>query len=387
VPREYVSEPDDSGQFGMALRWFAPFLGDTEFGFYYVKYHSRLPIISARTGTQGGWANAVAAGTTIAAYSTPGSPTFLDPTGSVMTGAATGGALGATDPLGSAMGVLAVAASTGAEAASKVPAYITNLYSQTASYIVEYPEDIELLGVSFNTNLAATGIALQGEISHRIDMPLQVDDLELLLASLTPLAIISPAVLVNQLAPGGVDLETYIPGYILRDVTQFQATATKVFGPTLGADTLALIGEVAFTRVNDMPSKQSLRLEAAGTYTTGEPFHETAGVHPGKPANPKSAYPDAESWGYRLAGKLEYNNAIGPVTLVPRFSWQHDVSGITPGPGGNFIEGRKAITVGITANYLNAWSADLSYTNYFGADRFNLIIDRDFVAANIKYSF
>ena len=51
------------------------------------------------------------------------------------------------------------------------------------------------------------------------------------------------------------------------------------------------------------------------------------------------------------------------------------------------IEDRKAATIGITANYQNAWSGDLSYTRYFGAGRHNLINDRDFLAANVKYSF
>ena len=65
----------------------------------------------------------------------------------------------------------------------------------------------------------------------------------------------------------------------------------------------------------------------------------------------------------------------------------HDVSGYTPGPGGAFLEDRKAVTLGLGGNYQNAWTTDLSYTNYFGAKRYNLINDRDFVAFNIKYSF
>ncbi len=36
-------EADNDGQFGLALRWYAAELGDSEFGFYYISYHSRLP--------------------------------------------------------------------------------------------------------------------------------------------------------------------------------------------------------------------------------------------------------------------------------------------------------------------------------------------------------
>ena len=45
------SEPSNSGQYGVNLRWLAERLNDTEFGLYYMNYHSRLPMISARTPT------------------------------------------------------------------------------------------------------------------------------------------------------------------------------------------------------------------------------------------------------------------------------------------------------------------------------------------------
>ena len=48
-----------------------------------------------------------------------------------------------------------------------VDALATNEYAKTASYFVEYAEDIDLLGLSFNTELGTTGVALQGEVSHR----------------------------------------------------------------------------------------------------------------------------------------------------------------------------------------------------------------------------
>ena len=45
------------------------------------------------------------------------------------------------------------------------------------------------------------------------------------------------------------------------------------------------------------------------------------------------------------------------------------------------------VTAGLEANYQNTWSADLSYTDFFGAGRYNLINDRDFISFNVKYSF
>ena len=43
--------PSDDGQYGIALHLLAPQLNDTEFGVYFINYHSRLPIVSAQTGT------------------------------------------------------------------------------------------------------------------------------------------------------------------------------------------------------------------------------------------------------------------------------------------------------------------------------------------------
>ncbi|MEX1309757.1 MAG: DUF1302 family protein, partial [Candidatus Sulfomarinibacteraceae bacterium] len=43
VPRTDTRDAKDDGQSGLALRWFVPSWGGTEFGFYYMNVHSRLP--------------------------------------------------------------------------------------------------------------------------------------------------------------------------------------------------------------------------------------------------------------------------------------------------------------------------------------------------------
>lgn len=323
VPRGEDRDPEDGGQFGLAYKVFSPRLSDTEFGFYYVNYHSRLPILSLRTGTTAG----VAAGD----------------------------------------------------------------YAGSARYFVEYPEDIQMLGLSFNSELAQTGWAIQGEYSYKIDAPLQIDDLELLGVGLSPLAALesTPGIGTllasrNQVAPGGVGFDTVVPGFIERDVSQAQVTLSRFFPNVIRANELAVIGEVGLTHVHNMPSKEVLRLEAPGTYTSGDPALTAAGVQPA--TEPMSSFPDATSWGYQIRARLTYNNAIGPWSLLPSLAFRHDVSGITPGPGGNFLEGRKALSLGLMANLRNQWTAELRYTDFFGAGRHNLLNDRDFISFNIKYS-
>jgi len=350
-------EADDGGQYGAALRWFADGLGGTEFGFYYVNYHSRLPIISALTGTVEGAQNAQIAGANAALmiYYLYGVPPGVSPEVDAAAAQAAGGA--------------------GLDA-----------YAATARYFLVYPEDITMYGFSWNAQLGTSGIAFQGEFSYQQDKPFQVDDIELVFAALSP--INAGLAAINQVAPGGVGFDTVVDGYRLMDAYQAQFTLTKVFGPILGSDQGVLLMEAAYDHISGMPSKDVLRFDGPGTYTSGNPLMSLpGGAHAGKPYEPASAFADPDSWGYRLAGKLVYNNALGAWALTPRFAWQQDVDGNTPGPGGNFIEGRKALTVGMSMDYQNQWQFDLSYTNFSGASRYNLINDRDFVGAFVKYSF
>ncbi|MBN1957022.1 MAG: DUF1302 domain-containing protein [Desulfuromonadales bacterium] len=425
VPRAADVYADDDGQYGVAMRVYAPGLNDTEFGFYYMNYHSRLPVISAWTGDGAGLAAAGNIQTAVApsiigtylgslASGTPADLTQLVTAG-VLQGATVSqaGAIAQT-VLGLAAAVPPAAIADvltnpsnplNARVVAAVTASVTDAFAKTARYQVEYPEDIQLFGMSFNTVLPASGIALQGEISHRIDVPLQADDIELLFAAMGPLSSLysdnNQFATHDGVATSAADLianlgnPIYIPGYRLLDVTQIQTTATKLFGPTFGADQFTMVGEVGLTYVHDMPSKDELRFDSAGTPISGNATIAAGNdgilgtaddVHYGE-FEPATAYADATSWGYRLVAKLDFNNAIGAVTLSPRVAWAHDVSGNSPGPGGNFLEGRKAVTLGLGANYMNKWTADLSYTDYFGAGRYNLINDRDFVALNIKYSF
>jgi hypothetical protein len=340
VPRAGTREARNGGQFGVSARLFVPQWNDTEFGFYFAKYHSRTPIISGIAGT------AQAAATANRQF------------------------------------VGLVRAGVNPSTAGSVA---TNTYAQTARYFTEYPEDIKMFGVSWNTDIGTTGIAFQGEASLHHDQPLQIDDAELILATLPPLSF-NPAFRDNQI--GVVNPNQEISGYIERNVSQLQATLTKVFGPTLGANQLLLIGEAAVTHVHDMPGKNDLRLEAPGTFTSGNPNQSgPGGAHSGIDAEDSKYFADATSYGYRILARLNYDNVFAGINLAPRIAWRHDVHGNTPLPLGNFVEGRKAVTLGVNGTYLEKWSADLSYTNFFGAGYHNLINDRDFLAFNVKYSF
>ncbi|MDL2424645.1 DUF1302 domain-containing protein, partial [Pseudomonas sp. BAgro211] len=51
-----------------------------------------------------------------------------------------------------------------------------------------------------------------------------------------------------------------------------------------------------------------------------------------------------------------------------------------------FEEGAKAISLGLDADYLNTYTASLSYTNYFDG-KYNTLTDRDFVSLSFGVNF
>src|SRR5688572_1853421 len=51
APRVADRNPSDDGQYGLALRYLASELNNTEFGLYYMNYHSRTPVFSGIKGT------------------------------------------------------------------------------------------------------------------------------------------------------------------------------------------------------------------------------------------------------------------------------------------------------------------------------------------------
>jgi hypothetical protein len=134
------------------------------------------------------------------------------------------------------------------------------------------------------------------------------------------------------------------------------------------------------------PEGFGLRYDGPGTNLSGNP---NLGGYPEYPTlyEPGYAFASRFAWGYVIAGRLEYDNAIKEWNLIPHLTWTQDVNGVSPGPGGAFVGGRYAYTVGLTASTRQKWELDVSYTNYAGAGQYNLLNDRDFIAASVKFSF
>ncbi|WP_022965283.1 DUF1302 domain-containing protein [Denitrificimonas caeni] len=335
VPRGKDNKAGDSGQWGMALRW----LGDnTEYGAYFMNYHSRTPFASYQNLDLDTLQNLAG----LAALPSPG-PSL--PPGVALAG-----------------GLLA-------------PALLSN-----GSYYMDYPEDIRLYGLSFSTTLP-TGTAWQGEVSYRPNMPVQINATDMT----GKLAEGIGASLGGAIAAGG---SATVPGrellgaafaqagmghrgYNRKEVTQIQTTFTHFFDQVLGASRATVVGEVGLTHVGGIESKDDIRYGRDVIYGN----KDVGGRH---------GYVTSNSWGYRVRGILDYNDVFAGVNLNPNMAFSHDVDGY--GPNGQFNEGAKAISFGLDADYQNTYTASLSYTNFFDG-RYNTLTDRDFVSMSVGVNF
>jgi len=427
IPRLADDRPSDSGQAGIKFKLYLPnFSQGTELGLYFLNYTSRLPVISIQSGTQAGFGNAWGAvnavGAAAQAYVATGSLPGAIATGAAIgqqAAASQGGNLSAaTAAEYAAIGVNTLRA--GGNVNNQASNLAANEYAASEGYVEQFPRNIQMLGLSFNTQIQATGTALQGEVAYRHNVPLQLDLPELIYASLSPFetgiakllgepttgpgncapASATPITGCNQF--GLYKLGQTVQGYELKDTWHFDITGTQVWANVLKASQAVLVLEAGADYAS-LPNKYSggpegfgLRFGGPGTLS-GNP---NLGGYPDFPSVngqcvvsgfqcliPGSAFASDFAWGYVVAGRLEYDNVIGDWNLLPHATWSQDVSGVSPGPGGAFLAGRYASTVGVTASTRQRWELDVSFTHYGGAGQYNLLGDRDFVAGSIKFSF
>jgi len=321
-PRDSHS-PTDGGQYGLAVRTFIPQLNAAELGMYFLNYHSRFALINGFTADQ------AAIDATSAAAVAARAAEFV--------------------PIYEAEGLSPEQAAQQAQAAAGT--LTIGNFANATRYFVTYPENIKMLGFSFNTALLRTGTLLSGEISRHLDYPVQLPVEEVLAASLSPIQF-TPA--FQQTSLGAFGANTVVRGFKRLDKTQLELGVTQLLGPRLRASQTVLGFEVGWVHIHNLPARHPL---------------------------------DEDSWGYRVVGLLTYNGILGGITLQPRVVWAQDVGGTTPGPGGAFIEGREAFNVGLGGEYVNRWTADLGYTRFLGGGSFNQVRDRDFLSFQVTYYY
>ena len=248
---------------------------------------------------------------------------------------------------------------------------ISSYYGE-GQFFLEYVENIERFGISFNTNISKWSIS--GEYSLRKDAPIQLTD-AILVANIGGIA-------VGQCALGSCALGQKVSGYDTLDRHQIQMTFQRNWGVnyTLGANDSSSIIEAAYGWLDDRP--HNVVLDASITGPARTLFNSNVSDH---------------FWGFQMLHSLTYNGALfRVVNLSPYVALQYDVEGVSNEISPVFIEDRKALTLGLNFSYgSETITGGLSWTMYDGSNalvnegggRLNNATDRDFIQANISYAF
>lgn len=453
--------PDKDGQWGVKFAYYAEWLNDTEFGFYFMNYHSRLPYASA-----------------IAADVNDDS---------------------SQDNL---HGLLSLAFSLGARPDGSLEEDDADVLGalkrvDTAAVFLEYPEDIEMYGMSFNTTFG--DLSVSGEVAYRPSLPVQISAVDVILTAL------GPAFGQSRDAAAPSYLEAYRQGSNLRPEDQADYNAARANGQSnydaywglnngrgpsgiyesnrngstrigtsmlaagevihgyerlevanvsstllyvtsqnpFGADQVTMVADFGTTQVFNMPSLEELQFAAPGDdnwYGVGreeldsaavgngglactevtnaltnliglgggatiidtvvsvieglgnanQPLVDTAcipGVLRQTPMSEDgSTFATSSSWGFRVLTFLKYNNLIFGANLNQLLGVYVDVNGNSPGPAGNFVEGRKRFVWG-SEFQRGDWAMNFNYNWYTGAADRNSENDRDNYGVDIRYSF
>ena len=478
IDRLRDKNPSDQGQYGVSLKYYADWLNDgTELGLYYMNYHSKLPYVSfystdaSCARREGNTLGIDATNTLEFLQACPNLP-VAQPRASVPVLADIGalalqrpgilGELGLGLDLGTALsGLTSLLIPRDGPQSDAVPL-------DSAKIQLEYPENLKMYGFSFTTTF--DDLSVQGEVSYRPNVPLQVALIDLAFASFGPTltrchdaslgcAGASAGIGFNEAGdyiiydgndftdasgnnpfPDAINLivgaapgsarsfpnfitpyrggtigenapNSYIQGWIPGKVAQYNVGATQVLGASenwIGADQVILLYEVAATHVLNLPDFDELQIEGPLTATT----HASAGAN-GSGADgsrlacstnpsctvgpdglrfnpfqaPRDAFADAFSWGYRIVGRISYESVLPGISIQPLFIWQQDIGGNSPGPAGNFVEGRKTLNLLLETRYEKSFAFTIAYNSFFGGGANNLYADRDNLGFFVKYQF
>jgi len=246
------------------------------------------------------------------------------------------------------------------------------------TYFVEYPEDLQLAGISFATSLGS--VAVSGEISHKKDVPLQINAKDQIAAALsygtTPEANggapaqLNAEVFALTAGSGGNPAGVILDGYRSFDVTQVQVTGIKFFDQVAGASRITLIGEAGYSFIHDFEE------DAEGAIKFGANADPTN----------DHGFTTQSSYGYRARVVAAYTDVFAGIDLTPTLSWKHDLEGYAPNPGRAFSQGDQSIGLTVKADYIDTYSAAISYTQYMEGDA-SKVSDRDFASITLGMQF
>lgn len=269
--------------------------------------------------------------------------------------------------------------------AGTIPEKIDN-----ANYFMAYNEDVDMLGLTFSTNVGQMSVS--GELAYRPEQKIINEVGDNLLQSLSGLAA-NPAPTIANITPHCVRLkmggscldgtDAVIQGqeyYFYEEVETLTGSLVGLyfFGPMLGADNVTGVLELGVDQI-------------VGGLDSNLNYNSTAAILSGEalirnPNDPNAYFLTESAWGYRAVLQADYTNVFAGVAIKPSVRLQHDVDGNSP-IGGNFMEDRKAATLGVDFIYLNNLEVGVQATSFWGNSYSNKLSDRNNASLALKYAF
>lgn len=363
----------NDGQFGVAFRYIAEELNSTEFGFYFVNYHAKEPTISANLGDYAGLDLAQIAGQ---------AATVLAP--QVQQAVAAGAGISvpqlqavlANPALNPALAqaysnALTAAATTAAGGLATID--VANAVQAQREYV----EDIRMYGLSFNTTVGNASVF--GELAYRPNLPIGVATTNDLLGDLLLQAPQLSAGGVVNIGGQNVQLGDSIHNYERVEAFNTSLGTIYNFGPSLSFDSLFGVAELASEHLRGSDLQYT-------AFNGQKRYYSGRGNNSYVSGGDRDDQVNKNAYGYTLLLSGTWNDVYAGVNISPYVVYKDDFEGNSYQTG-NFIEGRKAYTLGVRASYLNSLEAELQYTEFFGGGQNNSVRDRDNIGFNVKYSF
>ncbi|MFI4940024.1 MAG: DUF1302 domain-containing protein [Burkholderiales bacterium] len=384
----------ESGQAGVSLHYFAPSIS-TDFGLYAAAYRQRLPNIDiVKIGNPN--PQSLFSGTF---NGLPPSALLGAVGGLVQSATAAKAAAAAAAAAGNAAAAAAYAA--GAQQAAFAASTLGSLYPLVTPFSVAWDYSapvIEEVGLSAATEVG--GWSVGGETSFTKGFPVQLNPVDMavgdfmgnLPAALGPTGAFLKANAGPLARFASAPAGSILQGWDLHDKLQLQMNTSKVLSRVAGAESLTLVGEIGvekWTGIGDPNVAGNLRYGRGFTYGYATNNAAICSALNSPNSNPAycgtSGFFTSTAWGYRLLGELNYPNVIDGWSLKPRVFWSQDVHGYSA--DSYFSQDREVLGLSLRAEYNNKYYAQITYTTFNHDATYDVMHDRDNIAAVAGINF
>jgi hypothetical protein len=241
-------------------------------------------------------------------------------------------------------------------------------------YFTEYPEDIRMYALSFDSKLEDT--SLFGELAYRPNQPFQYNAVDILSGFTSKGGATPLRPQIDSLAPG----ESF-HGYERHKSMQLQLGSSMPFNAVLGAAKGQFGIQGIYRLVPDLPDVDSVRFRRSDVFGQGPVNGDCTGS---SVQCSSDGYVSKQAYGYRVQANLVYQNVVSGVNLIPSLFFGHDLSGWSE--DGTILEDRKFAILSLKAVLNRAYTAEIAWLPIWGGD-YNNLRDRSVAQATLGMQF